>query len=105
MREEPTTSTASARASAAKASSTKLLGTLSPKKTTSGFSTPPQPRQPGTTKLEKSSVSRSELPQRGYPGHVGDVDRDAADRHKCAPLAPRDPGWSLPGHAPCSAAG
>ena len=44
------------------AASTRSRGTFSPKNTTSGLSTPPQRRQDGTAKEEKSAPSRSASP-------------------------------------------
>jgi hypothetical protein len=51
--EDPTTSMASARARPAIAAATRSVGTLSPKNTTSGFSTPPQTEHAGTSNESK----------------------------------------------------
>ena len=62
MSEEPTISMASASSRCRMAASTRSRGTFSPKNTTSGLSTPPQRRQDGTAKDEKSALSRSASP-------------------------------------------
>src|SRR5262249_37565726 len=61
-RDEPATSRRSAASTAANASSTVARGTLSPKKTTRGLSTPPHSPHGATTKRSTTSAGSSASP-------------------------------------------